>query len=352
MYSLIEVGTDSDTLPFLRQFAEQIGGTWNFSYEEALLRNGRNDDLRDFWLARAARPDTTRDDRYLVAVRLLEEGHKPGAERILMDLSKGGDPNSPEVSQLLFLWGPRPQPYALDWLEDQAKSARQPAARARWVEYLLNAAAAQKVAALAAADPLLVDAYVQALTALEDGANLTRVLMAELPRVNQPETLRQYAHRALELSESETARAYFTKLAAALPQDRESVRWLGALNYAVGQWKDAEMYYNRYFALNTTDYESDFYFGEILLRKADFAGANTHFERTLQQIERAPVKSFEMRAVRAVTLDRVGKTAEALAEYERLLVERPKDKNLRADYAGLLIRESRLKDADRVLSLQ
>jgi Flp pilus assembly protein TadD len=59
-----------------------------------------------------------------------------------------------------------------------------------------------------------------------------------------------------------------------------------------------------------------------------------------------------MRAVRAVTLDRVGKTSEALAEYGRLLMERPKDKNLRADYAGLLIREKRLKDADRVLSLQ
>jgi Tfp pilus assembly protein PilF len=352
MFTLVENGTDADILPFLPQFAEELGGTWNFSYEEALTRNGRKGELRNVWLARAARPGATRDDRYLIAVRLLESGYKPDAERILMDLAKGGDPDSREASQLLFLWGPRPEPYALDWLEQQVKAERRPAARGKWIEYLLNAAAPQRVASLAASDPLLLDAYIRALTSLSDGATLQKVLMAELPRTTQPETLRQYARRALEISEAETARAYFTKLVLAIPEDREGLRWLGALNYAVGQWTDAEMYYSRFFALGTTDYESDFYFGEILLRKADFAGANTHFERTLQQIERAPIKSFEMRAVRAVTLDRVGKTAEAISEYERLLAERPKDKNLRADYAGLLIRENRLKDADRVLSLQ
>jgi predicted Zn-dependent protease len=352
MFTLVENGTDADTLPFLRQFAEQLGGTWNFSYEEALARNGRKDELRDFWLARAGRPGANREDRYLIGVRLLESGYKPEAERILMDIAKDMEPSAREVSQLLFLWGPRPPAYGLDWLEERVKAEQQGSARAQWIEYLLNAAAPQRVAALAANDPALLDAYIRALTALSDGANLTKVLLAQLPRIEQPETLRQYARRSLEVSESETARAYFTKLAVALPQDRETLRWLGALNYAIGQWKDAEDYYRRYFALNVTDHESEFYFGEILLRKADFAGANSHFERALQQIEQATTKTFAMRAVRAVTLDRIGKTDEAIAEYEPLVKERPKDKNLRADFAGLLIRERRLKDADRVLSLQ
>ena len=175
--------------------------------------------------------------------------------------------------------------------------------------------------------------------------------MAQLPQINQAETLRQYARRALEISESETARAYFAKLDTVAPMDREALRWLGSLSYAAGQWVEAEAYYTRYFALNTTDYESDFYFGEILLRKKDVAGANKHFEGALQQIERSPIKTFVMRAVRAVTLDRVGKTDEAIQEYEALLKERPKDKNLRADFAGLLIRARKLKDAERVLTV-
>jgi predicted Zn-dependent protease len=352
MFTLLETGTDTDALPFLRQFAEALGGTWNFSYEETLARNGRRDELREFWLARATRPGTSREDRYNTAVRLLEAGHKPDAERILMDLAKDNAPGGREISQLLFLWGPRPPAYGLDWIEERVRAARQPAERAQWIEYLLNAAAPQRVAALAAGDAALTDAHVRALTSIADGAGLTRVLMSQLPQINQAETLRQYARRALEVSESATARAYFAKLATLLPTDREALRWLGSLSYAAGQYGEAEAYYLRFFALNAADYESDFYFGEILLRKQDIAGANTHFERALQQIERSPTKPFEMRAVRAVTLDRVGKTAEAIAEYEALLKERPKDKNLRADFAGLLIRARRLKDAERVLSGQ
>jgi Flp pilus assembly protein TadD len=328
MFMLIDTGTDADTLPFLREFADQAGDTWVFAYEEALTRNGRKDELRDFWIARAGRKGASSNDRYLIAVRMLESGYKPEAERILMDIGKDHDPAASEVSQLLYLWGPRPPDYGLDWLEERVKSSKQPAARAQWIGHLLNAAAGRRVAALTANDPTLLDAYVEALAALSDGANLTKVLMEKLPRLDKPETLRRYAQRALEVSESETARAYFTQLALILPQDRDALRWLGALNYAIGQWIDAEAFYKRYFALGTTDYESDFYFGEILLRKTDFAGANTHFESTLQQIERIPVKTFE-----------------------KLLAERPKDKNLRADYAGLLIREQRLKDAARVLAV-
>jgi Tfp pilus assembly protein PilF len=352
MYTLIEQGSDSDTIPFLRQFSDQLGGNWNFSYEDALTRNNRNDELREHWIARAARPDATRDDRYNIAVRMLETGNKPEAERLFMNIGKDANPSDPEVNQLLYLWGPRPPDYGLDWIEERAKTTKQSSARAQWVEYLLNAAAADRVAKLAAGDSALLDAYIRALTATSDAKTLSKILLAELPKTDQAETLRQYAHRCLEVSESETARAIFTKLATVLPQDREALRWLGALNYANGQWMDAEMYYTRYFALNVTDYESDFYFGEILLRKQDFAGANSHFEKTLQQIERSSLKPFEMRAVRAVTLDRLGKTGDSIAEYEKLLMERPKDKNLRADYAGLLIRERRLKDADRVLSLK
>ena len=352
MFALIESGADADTLPFLRQFAEQLGGTWNFSYEETLTRSGRRDELREFWLARAARAGTSREDRYLTAVRLLEAGHKPDAERILMELAKDNAPGGREISQLLFLWGPRPPTSALDWIEERVRAARQPAERSQWIEYLLNADAPQRVVALAASDPALLDAHIRALTSISDGAGLTKVLMSQLPQINQPETVRQYARRALEVSESETARAYFAKLATLLPEDREALRWSGALSYAAGQAKDAETYYTRYFALNAIDYESDFYFGEILLRKADLAGANTHFERALQQIERSATKPFAMRALRAVLLDRVGKTDNAIAEYESLLNERPKDKNLRADYAGLLIRARRLKDAERVLAPQ
>lgn len=349
MFALMDHAATEESVPYLRRYADEAGGSWVFAYEEALEKLNRTRELRDFWIARAGRPAAVPAERMEIASRLLDLGAKSESERILMEIGAGSPPDSPAVGQLLFLWGSRPPSYGIDWLAERVQRAP-PEQRSAWLEHLMNSGAAARAARLAADKPEAMDAYIRALVAINDGPALADVLKTRLGATNDPAALRRYARYALETGEPATARAYFARLAAALPEDAEALRWLGALTFADGQWEASEHFLERYFATGMEDYESSFYYGELSLRRKNSTAARLYFERAMREIERSPNKTFGMRAVRAQLLDRLGRRKESVTEFEALLRERPADKDLRADYASLLLRSGQLEDAERVLS--
>jgi Flp pilus assembly protein TadD len=107
----------------------------------------------------------------------------------------------------------------------------------------------------------------------------------------------------------------------------------------------------RYLAAGDGDFESHFYFGELMQREGNGPQARLHFERALGQIERSSPKDYRMRAIRALALYRVGRFADSFAEFERLIREQPLNKHVRADYAGVLLESGRTDDARRILAL-
>lgn len=198
--------------------------------------------------------------------------------------------------------------------------------------------------------PGVLETYLQAFVAVQDAAGLSAAIERELEKENSPERLRKFAGLALQLNQMRTAQRVYEKLLTIQGDDPEALRWLGALSFQQAKYSQAEDYLTRYLARGPGDYQSNYYYGEILLRRKD-ASARGHFQRALSQIEKVSPKPYAMRLVEAHLLERTGRVDEAISAFETLLKQHPQDKNLRAEYVTVLIDRGKYKDAQRVLAL-
>jgi predicted Zn-dependent protease len=356
LYALIEHGGEAAALPYLKRFAESARGNWMFAYEEALKKLRRRDELIAFWKSLAARKDLPADEKRLLASRMLEAGQKELAEQVLLELAATAPPDSKDVAQLLFLWGPRPPKVALDWMETRA-FASTGSARAAWLNHLINAGASRRASDVAAkqlpspgSEPAVWDAYLAGLAAARDLAALAAAAEREISVTTDPSRLQRLARLCFENSQNACARQAYTKLLGLRPNDPEALRRLGVLSYWGSDYSAAKRYLASYLESGQGDYESNYYFGELLLREKNRAAAKTYYSRALEQIDRIQEKTLSVRIVRAHLLHRTGRIAEALSAFEAMLKERPDDKTLRAEYVGILLEEGRHDLAQKVLS--
>jgi Tfp pilus assembly protein PilF len=344
---LREYGTDADALPYVRELAELHGGEWTSAYEDMLQRLGKRADLIAFWQLRAHLASTPTDERRGIAFRSLDAGEKDLAENIFWSLADGASSGSADVSQLLFIWGPRPKHVALDWLEMRARTSTG-AERAAWVEHLINAGAAARAVKAFQGNELTHD-HLKALAAAADASGFAELIEHKLPDVHDPEALRELGKYALELNASDAARDVYTKLLALKPDDSEALRRAGNLDYVEGRFAEAKDRLGRYLSASTGDAESHFYYGELLQQDGTTTVARGHFETALAQIEGADTKTFQMKTIHALALDRLGRLKDSIAEFESLIKDQPNNKHLRANYASVLIQSGRHNDAQRIL---
>jgi predicted Zn-dependent protease len=344
---LREYGTDADALPYVRELAELHGGEWTSAYEDLLQRLGKRADLVAFWQLKAHLASTPTDERRGIAFRSLDAGEKDLAENIFWSLADGASAGSGDVSQLLFIWGPRPKRAALDWLDMRARTSTG-AERAAWVEHLINAGAASRAVKAFQGDELTRE-RLKALAAAGDASGFAELVERKLPDVHDSEALRELGKYALELNVLDVARDAYTKLLSLRPDDAEALRRAGNLDYVDGRFAEAKDRLGRYLSGSTGDPESHFYYGELLQQDGTTTTARGHFETALAQIEGAGQKTFQMKTIHALALYRLGRLKDSIAEFESLIKDQPNNKHLRADYASVLIQSGRHNDAQRLL---
>ncbi|HEY6362207.1 MAG TPA: tetratricopeptide repeat protein, partial [Vicinamibacterales bacterium] len=347
LHLLREHGGDAAALPYLRQFAEVLGGDWLPTFEDALEKLNRDDELIAFWKSRVRGRDVEADVKRGIAARSLAKGEKALAESILLALAANAPSDSPDVMQLLYVWGPGLTDRQLDWLEGRAR-ASSGADRTQWMQHLMNAGAPQR--AVDVAQGAYSEVYLHALVAAGRGEALSRAITERVADVSNPGELRFLARTALEGSQPAAMRAAYEKLLGADPDDAEALRYVGALDHVESRFSQARARLGRYIANGGSDYVSHFSFAEILARDGERARARAHFERSLVEIARFEQPTAHMRTIQALGLHRVGRTADAFAAFGALLVEFPENEHLRADYVAALLQSSRYAEAARVLS--
>jgi hypothetical protein len=174
---LLELKAYPEVVPALRQLAEQNPVKWVAVYSEAAAAAGRRAELPAFWHETAMKPAVPADLRRQLAFRLLEVGDKPLGEQVFRVLAAAAPPQNPDVRMLLYIWGPRPSPDQLDWIEARARRASG-AEKAEWMKTLVDRGApGRAVAAYRASSPAdarepAAEAYATALEALGDRAAL------------------------------------------------------------------------------------------------------------------------------------------------------------------------------------
>jgi tetratricopeptide (TPR) repeat protein len=355
LYLLLDKGGPAAAVTSLRHAAEQFGGDWIDTYGAVLRRLGRPAEFVGFLRDRAKAPGTPPKERRAIASMLLSAGDKRDAETIYRALAAEEPPSSDDLVQLLFLWGPRPTAAQLDWLEARARGSSG-ATKAAWLRRLLLVGAADRVVAVAGADNAVATnrdvaaVQIEALAALHRGDELDRAIATQLDRETDPARLAAYGREALDAGRRATARQAFQKLLAVAPNDRRALRQAGLFAFVDQDYRRCRELLGRYLAGGSGDWEVHYYYGESLLRDDRKDTARQQLQLALAEIDRAAAPTFDMRQARAALLYRLGRTQEALDLYDALLREQPRNKDLRADFAAVLIQLGRLDRASRVLS--
>ncbi len=326
-------------------------------YRDTLTKLGRKADLRRYLLARATDDRLPTDKRREPASSLLALGDKAGAEQALQRLAAGQGPQSEDFRQLAYLWGPRPPAAGLDWIEARAKAASDPAEQAAWYDRLAEYGGGRRVIAglggqgEAPAQPALKAPYIEALAAAGKGKELALALRTAVPEEAAPDRLRRYARLAEQTGQRAAAAQAWTALLTRKPDDADALRQLGMLAYDENRLADAERLLRRYVATGPDDYEAHYFLGEALTALKRPTAAVPFYRTALSQLRHRAGRGDAAVQTEANLLNRLGKVDDAVALFESLRRRRPADRQLRADYASMLIENGRLPEARRVLAL-
>lgn len=330
-------------------------------YADLLRRAGQPDKALAFELALAQNGRFGEGYTREAAFRALESGDRATAERLFRRVAADASPDSDSVRQLFYLWGPRPRPEALDWIENRARKATG-TERVAWLDKLIDIRAGARVAAIigglegAESDSellQLVNAYAQGDDRQgENRRKLRDAMVQAIAQIKQPERLRRLAGIAENTRDRSLITAAWQAVLAADPADPEAQRTLGLIAYDEGRLIDAERLLGAYLANGAGDYDANFYYADILARTNRTAQAMPFYRTAFDQLTRIEPRDFTQEVARANLLRRLGRTAEAVALMDKLVRQRPEDEGLRADFADLLIESGDLRRARSILKLK
>ena len=358
-YALLELAP-AQALGVLRRMAADIGGEWQDALDLALERAGLQGELLASLVARAQKPGLDESQRSALAYRVLDLGDKATALALYQQIAEGQPADSTAAQQALYVMGPRPEPAQLAWIEAQAK-ASSGNARMGWINVLRNVGAAPRAAELLAQDaaqPSRAGGAAALLAAeiyLAAGGRAEALRLIEARIAN--ETVPDFAQRAGELAQAlgrnDLARQAFDRLFLLDPSRPAAQRLAGLAAYAAGDIARARDLLQRYLAgpvgQTASDWEAHYALGEIAVRLRDRAAARVQHAAAIAAIDKLQAPPAYVQAAKAYALFRVGLADQSVELFERLLRAQPGNRDLRADYAGVLIELGRNAEARVVL---
>lgn len=352
---LLNLKDDKSTLPYLENLAITEGGDWIFYYEEALKKLELNDKLAKFWVVRASQPNISSDEKRTIAYQLLDLNLKSKAENLFQELAKTASPDSPDVKQLMFLWGPSINTEGLDWLVSRAKESNG-GERTEWMKHLINVGAAQEAVILAenisSSDSAMFEVYLEALEALEDRERLKTVINDQFPNEQNPNRLIRYGRLAIDLEEYDIARGIYQKSLGIDPNDDKIVKGLGIVSFHQNLWKEATEHLGLYLSKNEGDWEANYFHAKsIHLLGGKKPEAQKYFLRALVKIGALTQKTHQMKIIEAHCLHRLDRKQEAISAYESLMAESPGDKRVQAAFASALMELGEVNRAENILNM-
>lgn len=329
---------------------------WAELYVDLLRRGDRPDQALQFLIDLATAGRLTPQWRREIAFQALEAGNRKAADRLFRKIAGSEPPDGPTVQQLFFLWGPRPEPAALDWIEARAKAAKGPERRA-WLERLLAVRAGERVISIigdvkSADQGAEVELVVRAHAQGHDPERLREALTAAVDRTNDVDALVRLAETAETTRDRKLIIDAWKAVVAVDPRHAKANRELGLIAYDEGRLVDAEHHLQAFLSHREVDYEANYYLGEVLYQTGRKSRAGPYYERAYSQLVALATTDFYRKVAKANILRRLGRLDDAAALMSDLLEERPRDRGLRAEYADLLIEKGDFARARYVLQLR
>jgi hypothetical protein len=362
IYALLNAGRADLALPYIKEFARTQGGDWVEVYAENLDRLGKNQEARDFRLQLATDPNSSPETRRDIGFLLLDKGYKEDAMTVFANLASGASPQSKDVGQLLYLWGPRLTADQLDWMVGRAVNASSPSERQQWLKYVAAYADAEETVALVERNPqvmgdaAMLDNYLNALYRVGKLEAVQQRINELADKTENTVLLRAYARSANEHSMQRVTQTAYKKLDTLTAGDPEAERNLGLIAYNQADYSETKHYLQRYVDFRDKserthhdDYQAYFYLAEAYRHDRQTEKAVPYYKKTLALLsEMTAGRSADMEAKAAQTMVALGSRDAGFKIFEDALVQYPNDDLLRADYVSTLIEQKEYQKATAV----
>ncbi|MBF0349787.1 MAG: tetratricopeptide repeat protein [SAR324 cluster bacterium] len=326
---------------------------WSFSLIDFLEKMDQKTAALDVWSELTSRTELPEEDQRNIAYFLLDKGRKSPAQKVLLRLSQNQKPDSQDVQQLLYLWGPRPDAEQIAWLRHRTESAPE-AEKIQWFRILQNIGQTKLVFKYIEKKStpnsvVLRDYYLSLLKDQRNKSKFKQMLAFEISNEINPVRLEQLSKMAQEHNYPAIAETAFSKIVAMNPEHQTAKTELGKIYYSRGQYDLAETYLAASVTPEAEDLNAVYTYGDLLWQKGKYREANKFFDRILQQLSENKAKPMDQQIMAAQIYHKNKQTDKAIDIYRELAEKNPDNRQLRADLANLLLSVRRYKEAQALL---
>ncbi len=365
VYALIDGGRADIAMPYIRDFALRSGGDWAFIYAENLDKMGRFAEAREFWLLAAKRPGISDKEKRSIAFALLDKGYSEDAAALFMELAANADPDSKDVQQLLYVWGPRLDQSQVEWLYARAEAATDESKRKAWLKLVMDSASTEGITVLAAQhpqalqEPDVLESYLLANYDMRNESALDELLIGIKEGAYNEEAVRRYARFSRDYDmPRRSAEAYKQLLSMTDNKDEEALREIGIMAYGRADYSQAKDYLGNYlyWRKDTTQHDPEaymayFYYAEALRREQQFEESYKYYQATLDLIKKESVRTPEMESKAQQSMVWLGNVEGGMQGFREAIAQHPSDTVLHADYVSTLVEQKRYEDARQALKM-
>lgn len=359
VYTLINTGNKKAALPYINQYAKTEGGAWRTLYNQLHAVAGAGSGApavtpitersRDFRVALAADAAIDDETKRMLAFSLLNDGYREDATAIFFDLAQTAGPESQEVKDLLYLWGPRLNEEQINWLMLRASGAATRGDRVRWGEYI--ASYGDDFALMryvtdnpqALGHPSIRRKYFTALATNASVETFDDGMRQWVATTNDPAALKDYADIATAYGYQHAAIRALKRVEQLAPGNEAVLKDLAVLHFGRADYSEAGQYLNAFMQAHAqaaqpqvSPYEALFYQAELLRRSKNLPAAQSYYQQVADLAPR-DATTLSKQSMYYTSLFHLGFHARAREGFYGLLAEYPEDKSLLADFISALI---------------
>ena len=354
----------TEAIPHFRKMLDSSDNALRSSYVAALTSMSKRDpsyksELRDFLVDRIQQEKESPQKRREMAFSLLEQcGERELALQIFFELAKTAPPDSPDVAQVLYISGPRPNAAIGGWLKKRVRNSSGDE-EIRWLQHLLRSGYYAWISEYLEKSQVIrskkIDIYTQALIKLGETEKLSHFLAKALELTDDQQLLLALATAADDQKFDHIVLQILQHLSDPELIDPDSCRQAGMLAYKNGWSHLSESFFRRFFEHQGEDGIGDylvyFYYGKLLTDQDRSREGQKFYKLALQALEREDQKQHSIQLLMAQLFIETKKPERGIKILKQLLKKNPGDKNLRADIGNLLIDHHRIEEAKEVLQL-
>ncbi|MBT7408269.1 MAG: tetratricopeptide repeat protein, partial [Methylococcales bacterium] len=334
-------------LPLLRELKGH-NAQIDAAYEEALIQSWKKGinvtaELKDHLLKKLEQPFVSLEQRRGIVFQLLEMNEKGIAVEQLKIIAENVHPKSNDVSQLLYIWGPRPEKQHMDWLEKQTTNSKHEYLHI-WLKYLMDFGHPKRVVNVVnkikfkQRNDKINDIFVDSLVLNNDykqlGRELTQLVKVEkrIPRLSR------WAKTAKDQNLLVVAEKTYKKILKIDEDHIKTLRTLGLLTYHQGKRQETIEFLSHYHQLTEGDWETYYFLGEALSVFNEFKRSVSLYYKTLDKISDMDGElPYAVKVVKAQILHRIKGTEASIESFNELSHSNPGDLGVRADFAAMLM---------------